>query len=65
MTLRCNRAECYDCGDVIESTELYDHVECACGAIALDGGTERPCRLELKPGALVDLSEYESEPASL
>lgn len=37
-----NRARCRQCGDVIESKHLRDHVRCGCGLIELDGGTEVP-----------------------
>lgn len=37
-----NRARCRQCGDVIESKHLHDHVRCSCGLIELDGGTEVP-----------------------
>lgn len=35
-----NRAECKDCGDIIESKYRHDFVTCSCGAISVDGGKD-------------------------
>ncbi len=35
-----NMVQCYNCGDVIESTYRHDFVSCKCGAIAVDGGRD-------------------------
>lgn len=35
---RTTRARCRSCGDVIESVRRHDWVQCACGAIFVDGG---------------------------
>ena len=33
-----NAIQCRLCGDVIESTDRHNYVECKCGACAVDGG---------------------------
>ena len=33
-----NVIQCKLCGDIIESTDRHDYVECKCGACAVDGG---------------------------
>jgi hypothetical protein len=35
-----NRAKCKLCGSVIESVKPSDYVNCSCGEIAVDGGTD-------------------------
>jgi hypothetical protein len=35
-----NRCMCRKCGCIIESVAVYDFVQCACGAIFVDGGHE-------------------------
>lgn len=35
-----NRAGCPECGDVVESKHVHDHVSCSCGGIFVDGGLE-------------------------
>lgn len=35
-----NAARCRACGTVVESTYVHDFVQCACGAIFVDGGRE-------------------------
>ena len=50
-----NAIQCKLCGEIIESTERHDYVECQCGACAVDGGysylrrtfKERNCYIEL------------------
>lgn len=40
-----NSIQCKLCGDIIESTDKHQYVECKCGACAVDGGHDymRPC----------------------
>jgi len=33
-----NKAECTECGDVVESKHRHDMVWCSCGQMAVDGG---------------------------
>lgn len=33
-----NAIQCNLCGNIIESTDRHDYVECKCGACAVDGG---------------------------
>lgn len=35
-----NKVRCKKCNDIIESKHNYDYQRCACGSIAIDGGTE-------------------------
>lgn len=52
-----NRGKCKKCGSVIESKHRHDFVRCACGAVAVDGGTAYLRRI----GNLADfedMSEY-------
>ena len=50
-----NAIQCKLCGDVIESTDRHNYVECKCGACAADGGhdylrrsfKEKDCYIEL------------------
>ena len=50
-----NAIQCKLCGEIIESTDRHDYVECKCGACAVDGGhsylrrsyKERNCYIEL------------------
>lgn len=38
MKIIKNVARCRKCGDVIESTDRHQYVQCSCGAVAVDGG---------------------------
>ena len=38
--IRCNKAQCLICGDVIESVNRHDYNTCKCGNVAVDGGKE-------------------------
>ena len=35
-----NKIQCKNCGDIIESKDLYDFKKCSCGKVAVDGGKE-------------------------
>ena len=35
-----NKCQCAKCLDIIESRHRHDFVQCSCGAIFTDGGTE-------------------------
>ena len=35
-----NIIRCNHCGDEIESLHTHHYVECACGAVGVDGGTQ-------------------------
>ena len=35
-----NAIRCNHCGDVIESTYRHNYVQCSCGKVAVDGGTD-------------------------
>ena len=52
-----NRAGCRVCGSIVESKHRHDFVECSCGLIHVDGGTDY-----LKRGGnlehIVELSEF-------
>lgn len=53
-----NRCKCKQCGDVIESKGSHDFVQCSCGAIFTDGGTDYVRRGGVL-GAIEDMSEFE------
>ena len=56
-----NRAKCLKCGDIIESRYRHDFVNCSCGEIFVDGGTDY-CRGGAKEfGNFIDMSEYEEK----
>ena len=50
-----NAIQCKLCGEVIESTDRHNYVECKCGACAVDGGhdylrgsfKEKDCYIDL------------------
>ena len=35
-----NKAQCLECGSIIESKYVHDFVTCSCGKLSLDGGTD-------------------------
>jgi hypothetical protein len=53
-----NRCQCAQCGDIIESRHRHDFVNCKCGAIFTDGGTDYVRRGFTKPDDIIDLSEW-------
>ena len=52
-----NAIQCKLCGEIIESTDRHEHVECKCGACAVDGGHDylRRCAKDLE--CFIELSE--------
>ena len=40
MRIVKNKAKCLKCGDVIESIDRHDYVQCSCGNISVDGGKD-------------------------
>lgn len=56
-----NRAQCRDCGDIIESKHRHDFVRCHCGAIFIDGGLDYMRFGYTFPQQFKSLSEYEPE----
>lgn len=40
-----NKVKCLLCKDIIESTYTHDYVECKCGNIAVDGGSDYARRI--------------------
>ena len=60
-----NKCQCARCLDIIESRHRHDFVQCKCGAIFTDGGTEY-IRRGGEIDNIIDMSEtyeetYESE----
>jgi len=53
-----NSCQCAQCGDIIESRHRHDFVNCKCGAIFTDGGTDYVRRGFTKPDDIIDLSEW-------
>lgn len=35
-----NKAKCLKCGDIIESIDRHDYIQCSCGNISIDGGKD-------------------------
>jgi len=54
-----NAIRCNYCGDVIESTYRHNYVQCSCGKVAVDGGTDYLRRsYSGNPDDYTDLSEW-------
>ena len=54
-----NAIRCNHCGDVIESTYRHSYVQCSCGKVAVDGGTDYLRRsYSGNRDDYTDLSEY-------
>lgn len=51
-----NAIQCKLCGDVIESTDRHNYVECKCGACAVDGGHDYLRRSFKEKDCYIDLS---------
>lgn len=54
-----NRAQCSNCGDVIESKHRHDFVWCKCKAIYIDGGLAYSKYGYTNPLDFIDLCEFE------
>ena len=52
-----NAIRCNHCGDVIESTYRHDYIQCSCGKVAVDGGTDYLRRSFENADDYTDLSE--------
>ena len=52
-----NAIQCKLCGEIIESTDRHDYVECKCGACAVDGGHEYLRRCFKDKDCYIDLSQ--------
>ena len=61
MTILRNRCQCKFCNDVIESKHRHDFVQCKCGRIFTDGGTDYIRRGAIYFSDIIDLTEYEDE----
>ena len=59
--IKCNKAKCLKCGDIIESKHRHDYVSCKCGAISVDGGKDYLKRSWGSSADYMELSEYEKE----
>ena len=57
--LLVNKAQCGECGDIIESTSVHDFVECKCHQMFVDGGREYQRFGFESYRDFIDLSEYE------
>ena len=55
-----NKCQCAVCLDIIESKHRHDFVQCSCGAIFTDGGTEY-IRRGGKIENIIDMSETYEE----
>ncbi len=58
--IKVNKIRCKSCGDIIESKNVHDYVQCKCGKVAVDGGKEylRRCFTNNQDD-YEELSEYE------
>ena len=54
-----NAIQCKLCGEVIESTDRHNYVECKCGACAVDGGHDYLRRSFKEKDCYIDLSVTE------
>ena len=52
-----NAIQCKLCGEIIESTDRHDYVECKCGACAVDGGRDYLRQCFKGKDCYIDLSE--------
>ena len=52
-----NKCQCRLCGDIIESKHRHDFVQCRCGSIFTDGGTDYIRRGANNLNDIIDLSE--------
>ena len=52
-----NALQCKLCGEVIESKDRYDFVQCKCGSCAVDGGLDYLRRAYVSEDCFIDLSE--------
>ena len=55
-----NRCQCNVCKDIIESKHRHDFVQCKCGRIFTDGGTDYVRRGCMEVSDIIDLTEYET-----
>ena len=56
-----NAIQCKLCGEVIESKNRHDYVECKCGACAVDGGHDYLRRSYKSKDCYTDLSITEEQ----
>ena len=52
-----NKAQCRQCGDIIESVHRHDFKFCKCGSISVDGGKSYLKRSFKNYGDIIELSE--------
>jgi len=57
----CNKVQCKNCNDIIESTHHYDFVTCSCKNVSVDGGHDYLRRLWKEDNSYIELSEYEDK----
>ena len=58
--LTCNKAQCNNCGDVIESKTAHDFKRCSCGQTFVDGGLGYT-RRGFGAAGYTELSTYEDD----
>ena len=56
-----NAIQCKLCGDIIESTDRHNYVECKCGACAVDGGHDYLRRTFKEQNCYIELSITEEK----
>lgn len=55
-----NKAQCGNCGDVIESTSRHDFKRCSCGQMFVDGGKDY-LRRGYGSAGFTELTTYEED----
>ena len=58
-TIISNKAQCGECGFIIESRHRHDFASCKCGNIFVDGGKEYLRRGFKNADTFIELSETE------
>ena len=56
-----NKAQCNECGDIIESKNRHDFVTCSCKSLSVDGGKSYRKRCFKSFSNWTELSEFYEE----
>lgn len=57
--IKCNKAQCLKCKEIIESTFRHDYKTCKCGNLSVDGGKDYCKRSAVDFKQVKELSEEE------
>ena len=58
--IKSNKAQCLECGEIVESKSHHDFVSCLCGNLSVDGGKAYLKRSIRNPKGYTDLSVIET-----